>query len=511
MSRVASLRIALGLLVLQGSCSELPTAPSTGAPRPSAPPTRSLVVPENGFAEFIVGSEAPLQGNVQSLGYYPWPTVVFMKVHQYFSITMVPPYPAGTGEIGLSGRGWGWGCSHQGEAYVVTYFDGGGYGFPFEGCQLPDPGSDGPITTFSDTILVMGQVNYGYTLDSACPYPDTACAAYGGSSGVTLSRVPLTDFDIQGDSVRDGVLEAWPNLDYEIAATPNPFTMGRQWTPMSVMPTGWKFQPDTGALEEGACSNGSGRVCVKNFRHAGTMTVEAIINGDRITSKPLRVRVPTISLEVSRADAAVGDTIEVTTTITGANLERLKNTLIYALFADPAALATTSDTPVLAASLATPSTTSSRDTARNAAVVSLAATDSAPSASSAPTPTLNPCLGVYPAPPHCYVVVTKPGRYQVYGLMSITNRLHLHSEKWITVHEATPCGGSGQANLSASSTAGTPVRAASLSISCAEETPTISITRAAGPNGTAGSFTTLPAEDTIKLVAAVTPASAAGW
>ncbi|HEY2065585.1 MAG TPA: hypothetical protein VGG84_06470 [Gemmatimonadaceae bacterium] len=313
-----------------------------------------------------MSGQAPLAGDQKVLGHYPTTTVVALTAHQSFSVVGVPPYGPYRGEIGLAGRSSAFDCSHQGEAYLLNYPDGGGYGLPFTGCSVA--ARAGLVDTFSDTVAVSGWVYYGYSYDAACPYPDEACAAYTGSSGVSISRVPAT-VAIAGDSVRAGTLWAWPRREYLLRVASMPASIGRYQTPVLPTGTGWTFAPDSAPVQSDICENGSGRVCTKTFQKSGFLTLNAVVNGEQMASAPLRVQMPALKLALSADSVAVGDTVIATTTV---------------LWVDP--------TPL------------------SYYLVNPAAAATADSASGAELP---PCLGARPVPTRCYLVFTQPGKATV--------------------------------------------------------------------------------------------------
>src|SRR4051812_15699256 len=295
-SSIPVIRAAAAALILACACHEGPTTPM-GPGRPAQAPAAAdmLESPFSSSAEFTVGREAPLAGAEQVIGRYPTTTIVALTVHQGFTVTRL--VDQGTGFIGLAGRVSGFGCSHQGEAYVVNFPEEGDYGFPFAGCQVV--GVTPPLTTFTDTVPVSGQVRYGYSWDSACPYPQYDCASYSGNSGVSLTRVPAIALAISGDSVRGGQLRVFPTREYLLVAAPTPARMGRYETPLLPVETGWTFAPDSGAVQADVCTNGSGRSCTKVFDRSGELTLVALVNGVRMTSAPLRVQLPELSLTLS--------------------------------------------------------------------------------------------------------------------------------------------------------------------------------------------------------------------
>jgi hypothetical protein len=363
----------VGLLCVVAGCHDTLTAPSTGPLVPPRATADLLDSPSSGSAEFSVSGEAPLAGNQQLVGHFPTPTVVAMTVHQDFAITMLPPHPPENGRLGLAGRVYGFGCSHQGEAFLIEYPDDGGYGLPFAGCQLA--GAPDAVTSFSDTLLVSGMLYYGYGFDAACPYPDAACASYTGSSGVSLAR-PSATLAIGGDSVRAGVLRAFPNREYTLEAAPSPQRLGRFDTPVQPVGTGWTFTSDSGIVSADVCDNGSGRTCSRTFTQSGELTLVAIVNGERMTSSPLRVQLPQLTLVLSRDSVKVGDTVFATTTVKGIDTTALS---YYFL-----------------------------SVAGTGGQVPHGSPGSGPTRDGVP-----PCIGTRPVPTHCYVVLTQAGRMQL--------------------------------------------------------------------------------------------------
>lgn len=366
----------VGLLCVVAGCHDRPTAPSVDPLVPARATADLLESPSGGSADFSVGGEAPLAGNQKFVARFPTPTVVAMTVHQDFAITTLPPRPPNPGRLGLAGRVYAFGCSHQGEAYLLNYPDDGGYGFPFAGCQLA--GQPDVTTSYSDTVLVSGMVYYGYAFDAACPYPDAACASYTGSSGVSLVR-PSATLSIGGDSVRDGVLRAFPNREYTLVATPAPQRLGRFATPVQPVATGWTLKSDSGTIEADICENGSGRVCTKTFTHSGELTLVALVNGEQMTSSPLRVQTPALSMEVSRDSVTVGDTVLVTTTVGGMDTTALSYYAVSSFAPDGRS-------------------------------IGFALTGAAQPQDGGGVP---PCLRPKPVPTHCYIVLTQAGRARV--------------------------------------------------------------------------------------------------
>ena len=374
----------VALALAAGGCDGSLTAPAASRLAPPASAAAELSPPPSGSAEFSVGGEAPLAGREQWLGYYPSLTMVALTVHQAFSVSSVPPFPPSHAELGLAGRISDFGCSHQGEAYLVASTDGGGFVFPFAGCQL----ADGPVvTSFSDTVGVIGNVRYGYSFDSGCPYPAEDCAVYDGSSGVSITPLSAS-LTIGGDSVAGGTLRAWPTRQYTLVATASPNRMGRFATPIQPVGSGWTFTPDSAEAEADVCENGSGRSCDKTFTSSGYLTLTAIVNGVQMTSAPLRVQMPAVQLAVSRDSVAVGDTVLATTTVLGA---------------DPSILSYYS--------------------------VGGAVTTPAPGNAGG----LPPCLGTKPVPLHCFIVMGSAGRIEVQVGAQLDNHHGIYALKYVTV------------------------------------------------------------------------------
>ena len=149
----------VGLLCLAAGCHDRVTAPAVDPLVPMRATADLLDSPASGAVELSVSGEAPLAGNQELVGHFPTPTVMAMTVRQDFAITMLPPHPPSDGRLGLAGRVYAFGCSHQGEAYLLNYPDDGGYGYAFAGCQLA--GAPNVVTSLSDTVIVSGMVYYG--------------------------------------------------------------------------------------------------------------------------------------------------------------------------------------------------------------------------------------------------------------------------------------------------------------------------------------------------------------
>jgi hypothetical protein len=364
MQHRASLSGTVCFLLIAAGCHDASTSPRHPQLAPGDVPRRSVDSPAATAAEFSVSSQAPLAGDARDIGHYETPTVVAMTVHQDFAISPVRPGSSGTGRLGLAGRISGFGCTHQGEAYLVNFPDGGDYGFPFTGCQLAARPT--LMTTFTDTVLVEGVVRYGYGFDAACPYPDSDCASYSGGSGVSLSRLSAT-LRITGDSVKNGTLRAFPRREYSLVATPTPALLGHYQTPVQPLEGGWTFTPDSGPMQTDVCDNGSGRICTRTFQKSGVLALTAIVNGVRMASTTIHVEMPAVALSLSTDSAAVGDTVLATTTVTG-----LDTTALSYYYVLP---------------------------------VSSAAPPGPVRADGVP-----PCLGTKPVPTSCYLVFAQAGR-----------------------------------------------------------------------------------------------------
>jgi hypothetical protein len=380
-----SAAVAAGLILISAGCHDAVTSPPITRLAPAQAPARSLESPSGGGATFSVSGEAPLAGSERDIGRYPTPTVVAMTVQQDFAVVLVQPGSSNAGRLGLAGRISAFGCTHQGEAYLVNFPDEGDFGFPFAGCQLA--ASPTLVTAFTDTVVVNGLVRYGYGFDAACPYPDSACASYSGSSGVSLSRLPAT-LGIFGDSVKDGTLRAWPRREYTLVAAPAPARLGRHPTPMQPTEGGWTFTPDSGSAQTDACDNGSGRVCTKTFQKSGFLTLVAIVNGARMTSPPIRVETPAVALALSADSVTVGDVVVATTTVIGLDTTALSYFYV-----------------------------------------------SAPTAAAPAAEGLSPCVGTTPVPTRCYLVFTQPGRalVEVGASLDIRRGLSVNAQRFVVV------------------------------------------------------------------------------
>jgi hypothetical protein len=375
------------LLLAAAGCHDASTAPRPSRLAPAQAPHRIVDTLPTRRAEFFVSGQAPLVGNEQDLGRYETPTVVAMTVHQDFGIAPVRPGSSGTGRLGLPGRISGFGCTHQGEAYLVNFPDDDDFGYPFTGCDLA--GRPTLMTDFADTVLVSGLVRYGYGFDAACPYPDSACASYSGSSGVSLTRLPAT-LEITGDSVKEGALWARPRRQYALVATPTPAMLGHHYTPVRVIEAGWTFAPDSGPVQADVCENGSARVCLLTFQSSGILSLTALVNGVEMSSS-IRVQMPALALMLSTDSVAVGDTVLATTLVMGL---------------DAAALSYYYVSPVPAAAPAT-----------------------SPRADGMP-----PCLGTRPVPIGCYLVFAQPGRALVeVGAVLDQHGPGVHAQRYVVV------------------------------------------------------------------------------
>ncbi len=358
----------------------------------------------DGAVELSIANQIPLEGARAPIGYFPMTTIVAMRVHQQLTMAMLPGYPPGTGSLGLAGRGWAYGCSHQGEAFLIQFYDGGGYDLPFAGCSLVGTPN---VNEFSDTIAVLGHLEYGYSSDSPCVYPDVACASYHGSSGATVTHIPASALSIVGDSVQGGVLQAFPFRQYTLAAQPTPERIGRHPTPVVITDAGWTWRPDVGRAVQGYCT---GRSCVTGFSRNGTLSVDGHVNGVLMHAPPLRVEMPSLRLGVSKDTAAVGDTIEVTTTIIGAPSDVRPG---YAVEYAPLTTVASVDSSAAMSAVTAPSSLADE-----------------PSVASA----LPPCLGRAPRPLHCYVVMTQAGRATISAGALLGPRLPgLFDQKYVVV------------------------------------------------------------------------------
>lgn len=392
-------RWALGMMLSLAGCHDTLLGPAAVRLAPEQPPARLLDSPPGGGASISVSDEAPLAGNERDLGHYPTPTVVAMAAYQDFAIAVLNG-TSGTGRLGLAGRLSGFGCTHQGEAYLASFPDEGGYGLPFAGCRLA--GSPTTVTSFSDTIMVDGLVRYGYSFDAACPYPDTACGSYSGSSGVSLSRLSAA-LNIGGDSVVGGTLRAWPGREYTLAASASPAQLGRYQTPILPTDGGWTFAPDSGPIESDACDNGSGRICTKTFRRSGRLSLVALVNGAHATSGFIRVEMPALALLLSDDSVTVGDTVVASTTVIGLDTTALSYYSVQ---------------------IVAPATMPGGGAGRGTSQAGAAG--------------LPPCIGTRPVPTHCYLVFAEPGTAIVeVGALLDRRGLSVYAQRRVAVAVAT--------------------------------------------------------------------------
>jgi uncharacterized protein YcbK (DUF882 family) len=385
-ARIGAAALALATL----GCHDTITDPIRSVHSAEGGAASLLDSPAGGQVELTVTDQAPLAGDVKLVGHFPTATIVAMDVHQQFTLTAVPPFPPATAQLGLAGRMTAFGCSGQGSAFLLMYPDAGGYSFAFTGCQLDTAPL---ITSFSDTVALNGSVYYGYDYDAACPYPDQQCAAYSGSSGVSVTRIPAS-FAITTDGAHDGVLRATPRHEYVFRAAASPATIGRYTTPIVPVETRWTFTHDSGGAEAEPCEDGSLPVCTKTFGTSGVLTLVALVNGVQMTSAPLHVQVPELRLTLSVDSAAVGDTVLATTTVVGI------------------------DTTALSSYTVTPGPSFTWP--------------SSPPPSGPP-----PCLGTKPVPLRCFIVLTQPGRaaVEVTALLDQQSGLSLASRRYVDVVE----------------------------------------------------------------------------
>jgi hypothetical protein len=380
MRRAATLAV---LLVLAG-CHELPSRPearSRLSPNPAVHDESDA--PEAGRATLSVTNQAPLAGAEQVVAVFPTRTVVEMTAAQSFVITRTDGTP-GTGLLGLGGRQSALvGCSHQGEAYLRS--DEGGW----SGCDLPDPYA----ATRTDTLPVNGTVRWGYQFDSACPYPDYGCAAYSGSSSVSLRRLGA-QLDLVADSDRVSLGAAPGGHSFTFRAVVTPATMGAYPTPLSFV-DGWTFTPaagpDSGSSRPLDCPADELQ-CTLAFWESGVLALDARVNGVRMTRGPLAIAViqPKLELELSRFTVTAGDTVVLTTRVTPEGERETQRELRWYIKRDPEAGS------AAAASAPARSASSSR-------LASDAATERV-------APAILPdCDAVSPLPTSCYLVLDQAG------------------------------------------------------------------------------------------------------
>ncbi len=301
-SRLAS-AVAAPLVFLV-SCQELPTRPLSEPEvlRSSHSTRDALDSPSSRSVSLSIANEAPLNGGEAVVGDFPYPTVVQMTASQAIGIKMTDGSP-GSGFLGLGGRFMNDSCTQQGEAYLSASIMGG-----WNGCSIPDPYG----SSWSGTVVVQGQVKWGYYFDSACPFPDYACGTYDGSSSVSLSRMDA-NLDLGVDPNRASLGASPAGHGYMFRATVTPNQLGPYTTPFNLV-DGWTFTSADGvrALD---CFEAT---CPQAFYASGTLRLDAIVNGVRMTRGPIAVTVvqPTLALALSKSVATVGDTLEVTTTVT---------------------------------------------------------------------------------------------------------------------------------------------------------------------------------------------------
>ena len=316
---VIATAVAAGVLLFVASCRESLTSPGMLSPFAGGP-SLSLVEesPQGGSMEFHVNQQAPLAGAESTIAHFPSTTIVAMVAQQRFDMENRPPYLPGRGTLGLAGRSSPMGCSHQAEAYLLSFPDGGGYGYSFLGCDLA---AAGLLTEYTDTVAVSGWVKWGYSYDAGCPVPEQTCTEYTGGSSVTLTRLPAS-LEISAEGAQGGVLKVNPKHPVLVYASAVPATIGRHRTPVSLTGGGWTFTPDSGAVREHACQNGDNLSCEGLFTQSGTLSVVALVNGARATPAPLRIETPKLTLSLSADSVAVGDTVVATVALSGAYADK---------------------------------------------------------------------------------------------------------------------------------------------------------------------------------------------
>jgi hypothetical protein len=204
------------------------------------------------------------------------------------------------GFLGLAGRVVNGACSGQGVAYLTA---------GFSGCALAaTPG----LSTYSGIALVAGDVSYGFGYDNACA-PPGICGIYSGSSGVTLTRLDAQLALTVDPDPRVGLGAVPAGHPLTFRATVTPATLGSYATPISFV-DGWTYTTDSGATERlGDCHVDQGS-CAQAFYESGSLSLDAMVNGVRMTRGPVAVVVvqPTLELTVSKTEAAIDDTVLVT-------------------------------------------------------------------------------------------------------------------------------------------------------------------------------------------------------
>lgn len=245
---------------------------------------------------------------------------------------------------------------------------------------------------------MVGTVHYGYGWDAACPYPDSGCAAYSGSSGVQLSPLHAT-LSLTSDELHDGELWVWPGMEYDVRAVASPAQMGQFQVPILPTGSGWTFTPDSGAAQGDFCRDGGDRLCTVASNKSGYLRLTALVNGEQMESPPLRLQTPKLSVAVSDTSLRVGDTLVLTTSLRGADAS-----ILTGYYAGYTASLTQGTQPE-----GLTSNSSSQG--------------------------LPPCLGTQPVPLHCYIVMTAPGRALV-GVSAKIGRTYFGDYKYVSVRSA---------------------------------------------------------------------------
>jgi hypothetical protein len=290
------------------SCHDVPTLPSANQRLASSGAVRDVRDSPAGVgASLSATDEAPLQGGGMFVGNFPTATVVEMTANQTFTIRSTDPASPRDGILRLGGR-WSQleGCSHQGEAYL-----GANGAIVWAGCSVGD------VSSFTGYIQVVGDVNWGYSFDSACPYPDYGCAAYSGNSSVSLSAVSAQlALALDDSSVTPDAVPAGHELTFR--GTVTPATIGSYSTPVSRV-DGWTYTTASGVDSLGDCFVASANAqCVRRFTESGTLSLDAMVNGRRQTVGPIAITIvqPTFKLTSSASTVTEGDTVLVSLSLT---------------------------------------------------------------------------------------------------------------------------------------------------------------------------------------------------
>jgi hypothetical protein len=311
----------------------------------------------------------------------------------------------------------------------------GGYGFPFAGCNLPDPSA----TSYSGVLAVDGTLRYGWPGDRSCPPPGEACSSYSGSSGITLTRLQAS-MEVTPDANSESLEAAPAGHPFTFRARATPDRLGTYPTPFIYDGAGWQFTTDAGVTWDLDCAWNTSEmgVCTTTFWESGRISVKAIVNGVHMSGGPFHVTVvqPTIDLTLSADTVLVGDTVRVTTTTANTENEVMQGYEVNTILPpDPRngggeASSVSPGQPALLAQAAAGGVGLAPDVTAEADAEALVGT-SAVRSLSAGSGGLPPC-GETPTPKLCYIVPTEVGTATV-TVTATSNRQPMSASKTLIV------------------------------------------------------------------------------